>query len=78
MNAETTDMHWAELLDQANDRIEQLREMLRPFAKFADRIPDSAPDALTICPSWTRDHLPIATALDFRRAAALLAEIEQE
>lgn len=50
------------------------REAIAPFADFAKQIPDSAPDAICIWPagpSWSGGA--IATALDFRRAAAFYA-----
>ncbi len=59
---------------------EELEAALRPFAEWAKRIPETAPDALVIRSTMADPGGPrgIATALNFRRAAALLAAITQE
>lgn len=59
---------------------EELEAALKPFAEWAKRIPETAPDALVIRSTMADPGGPrgIATALNFRRAAALLAAITQE
>jgi hypothetical protein len=59
--------------------LKEAREVIEPFAKWAGRVPDGAPDALVICSTMNDPGGPygIATALDFRRARQFLDNLDK-